>query len=122
MSRLYFSLIVGAVVAVYVVIAFWKTPRSEGGKLARILCLVNATSWILILPLDVRGHPPPIVIAGALLWLLNLPLLIAALAASWVAFKDGQENKPYLLTSVLYLVANAVTLWIVPAVALVSYR
>jgi len=72
--------------------------------------------------LDDRGHPPPIVIAGALLWLLNLPLLIAAIAAIWVAFKDGQENNPYLLTSVLYLVANAVTLWIVPAVALVSYR
>jgi len=60
------------------------------------------------------------VIIGGLLWLLNLPLLIATITALLVALKSRQENPIYLTVTITYVLLNVVVLWIVPVIALFS--
>jgi len=58
------------------------------------------------------------VIIGGLLWLLNLPLLIATITALLVALKSRQENPIYLTVTITYVLLNVVVLWIVPVIVL----
>lgn len=110
-----------AILTIYVVsCAFWRRPRTDAGKLGLKLCLVNVASWAIVLPLGTTGHPPPAVIIGGLLWLLNLPLLIATITALLVALKSRQENPIYLTVTITYVLLNVVVLWIVPVIALFS--
>jgi hypothetical protein len=112
------KIVVVAVLLAFVVVACWKRPRRQGGRLILKLCLANAGSWILILPFDVHGHPPPALIVGSLLWIFNLPVLVAAVAAIWVTFKGREESRAFLTASTCYVTLNIITLWIVPAVFL----
>lgn len=115
------TLIAFAILSIYVVVcAFWKRPRTDAGRLALKLCLVNVLSWVIVLPLDRSGDPPPVVIVGGLLWLLNLPLLIATIAALVVAFRSRQENRIHLTVTITYVLVNVIVLWLVPAIALFS--
>lgn len=111
------------VLAIYVVVcAAWKRPRTYAGGLAFKLSLVNVASWAIVLPLDNTGHPPPQVIVGGLLWLLNLPLLVAIISALWVALKSRQEDFTYLIVAIAYVFLNVTLLLIVPAILLLSLR
>ena len=110
-----------AVLLIYIIVcAIWRRPRTEAGKLTLKLCLLNSVCWVIVLLLDTKGHPPPVLIIGFILWLLNLPLLIATITALWVAFRNGQEDFSYLVGTTNYVALNIVALWIVPVIALLS--
>lgn len=86
----------------------------------RKLCLVNGVSWVMVLPLDNRGHPPPAVIVGMLVWLLNLPVLVATIVALWISIRAREESKAFITASTIYVVLNVLVLWILPIVVLVK--
>src|ERR1041385_639258 len=120
MSHLQFTVIVSTVLLAYLIVAFWRAPRTDSGRLARKLCLVNLISWVVVLPLDVRGDPPPAVIVGGLLWLLNLPIIIGTITALWVSIRAREENKTFLTASAIFVILNVGILWITPIVFLLT--
>lgn len=117
MTRLQFTFAVCATLFGYLLLIFWNKPVSNGGRFILKLSLVNVASWVLFLLFDSHGHPPPQLIVGFVLWLLNSPLLIALAAGVWVSFKSRDENKVFLLISASYVMVNMVMLWAVPAIA-----
>lgn len=118
MTRFHFTIAVCAVLGAYLILVLWKKPVSGTGKFALKLSLVNLVSWILFLPLNPLGHPPPQLMFGLVLWLINTPLLIALIVAMWKCLNDPDENKVFL-TAVTTLVAfNIIMMWIIPAVEL----
>ena len=98
--------------------AVWQRPVTTSGKYSFILSVVNALSWLIVLSLGTTGHPPPFLMIGLLLWLLNLPLLIANTTLLWVARKSREERRGYLIVGSTYLVLNIVALCILPLVLL----
>jgi len=98
-----FRILVIGVVSICGWLWFFRGPRTDGGKFVRILCVVNAISWLLLLPCGTRGHPPTIVIVGFILWLINMPLLVAAVIAIIVILKNRQESRIFLATSIVYV-------------------
>jgi len=96
----------------------WKRPVTDSGKLALKLFLTNGVGWFAILPLSRTGDPPPILIAGVLFWLINLPLLAAAATALWVSHKDHNEHIAYLAIASTYLTLNVAILFVMPVIGL----
>jgi hypothetical protein len=108
---------IGVVVIMFVSVSLMLTkPVSDGGRLARKLCIANAAGWLFILPLSSRGHPPPFLIPTVLFWLINLVLLPAAAFALWASYKEHAEEIPYLAVASSYIVLNLVILFVVPFV------
>ena len=107
-----------AVTFVCVSIALIK-PISDGGRLARKLCIANAVGWFFILPLSTNGHPPAFLIPTILFWLINLVLMPAAAFALWTSYKDHEESVPFLAVASSYIVMNIVLLFVIPFVLLV---
>jgi hypothetical protein len=99
---------------------FWKRPRTGTGRFILKLSLVNVASWLLLLPLSPRGHAPPLVTYGFFLWLINSPLLIVLIVVLWMGFKERDENRVFLATATAYVVMNAVMMWILPIVSLMT--
>lgn len=97
----------------------WRAPKTESGKLVRKLCTVNALSWLIVLPLlDGKGHPPLWLIVGGILWLINLPVLIAAVVSLKISYSSHEERRGFLAVSSLYLAANIIVLYVGLAVSL----
>jgi hypothetical protein len=117
-SELQFAIVVCAVLAAYLLTAAWRRPVTDGGKFFLKLSLINVASWIVVLPLPSRGHPPLQVILGALLWLLNTPVLITLAIALVIAFRSREERRLFLTVAAIYLALNMILLWIVPVVLL----
>lgn len=118
MTRFQFAIAVCAVLGAYLILVLWKKPVSGTGKFALKLSLVNLISWILFLPLNPLGHPPPQVMFGLILWLINSPLLVALVVMVWKCAKEREESKVFLATLTMYVALNMFMLWIVPAVEL----
>lgn len=95
-----------------------KAP-SDGGRLSRKLCIINAVGWLFILPLSNTGHPPPWLIPMVLFWLLNLVLLPAAAFALWASYREREERIPYLAIASTYIMVNLAVLFVIPIVWLV---
>lgn len=120
MTDIFVKVAVFAVLMMFVAVcSLWQKPRTPSGKLALKLCLINVISWVIVLPLDDEGHPPPRVMAGALLWLLNLPVLVALIAALSVSFRSREENVVYLTIITIYVALNVALLCILPAFLLI---
>jgi hypothetical protein len=117
-SQLQFAILVFVVLAAYLITAAWRRPVTDGGKFFWKLSLINVGSWIVVVPLPSRGHPPLQVIVGALLWLLNTPVLITLAIALMISFRSREERKLFLTVAAIYLALNMVLLWIVPVVLL----
>jgi hypothetical protein len=117
-SQLQFAILVSVVLAAYLINTASSRPVTDGGKFFWKLSLINVASWIVILPLPSRGHPPPQVIVGALLWLLNTPVLVTLVVALVIAFRSREEKKLFLTSAAIYLALNIILLWVVPAVLL----
>lgn len=109
------------VLLAYILIsAIWRRPRTNAGKVSWKLCLVNVFCWVIVLPLGTSGHPPPLLIIGYILWLLNLPILIATPVALWVSFKSHNEDIGYLACTAVFVALNIIVLWIIPVIGLIS--
>jgi len=116
-----FRIVTSAILLTFVLVCLiWKKPRTGGGKLALKLCLINVVFWVIVLPLPIKGDPPPMIVIGGILWLLNLPLMIAIIAALWVTFREGEENFGYLTSAAIFVALNIIFLLIVPLIGLIS--
>ena len=82
------------------------------------LSIVNVASWVLLLPLESKGHPPLQVMVGFILWLINSPLLVALGVMVWQCAKEREESNVFLATLTMYVALNIFMMWIVPAVGL----
>ena len=122
MTRFQFTIAVCGVLAAYLILIFWKKPISQTGRFIRKVSLVNVASWIVILFPDSRGHPPPQLIYGFILWLVNSPLLIILAVAVWICFKGREENTVFISAAAVYVALNMVMLWVVPAIGLYLVR
>jgi hypothetical protein len=91
-------------------------PVSDGGRLARKLCIANAAGWLFILPLSNTGDPPPFLIPLTFFWLINLVLLPAAAFALWASYRQREERIPYLAVASSYIVVNLAILFVIPVV------
>ena len=83
-----------------------------------MLSVFNALSWVIVLSLGSSGHPPPYLMVGFVLWLINLPLLIANATLLWITRKSGEERRGYLIVGTTYLVLNILALCVLPLVLL----
>jgi hypothetical protein len=117
-THLQFTILSCSFLVVYLVLIFWKRPVTSTGRFVQRLSLGNVVSWLLLLPQGSRGDPPPIVIYGFVLWLINCPLLIVLMVALWMDYKERDENRVFLATATVYLAMNAVMMWIVPVVSI----
>lgn len=115
---LQFTIAVGVVLGTYLILVLWKKPVSRAGKLALKLSIVNVASWVLLLPLDSKGHPPLQVMVGFILWLINSPLLVALVVMVWKCAREREESNVFLATLTLYVALNMFMMWVVPAVEL----
>ena len=106
---------VAAIVFVSLSLTLTK-PVSDGGRLARKLCIANAIGWLFILPLSSKGHPPPFLIPAILFWLINLVLIPASAIALWTSHKKREEGFPFVAVASVYIGINLVTLFVVPVV------
>jgi len=114
-SDLIIRLLIGLVVILFVSASLTLTkPVSDGGRLARKLCIANAAGWLFLLFLPSTGHPPAILIPMVLFWLANLVLLPAAGFALWTSHKGREERIPYLSIASGYVVINIVVLFVIP--------
>jgi drug/metabolite transporter (DMT)-like permease len=104
------------VVIVFLLSFILAKPVSDGGRLARKLCIANAVGWLFILPLSSTGHPPPWLIPMVLFWLLNLGLVPAAVFALWASYKEREERIPYLAVASSYIMVNLAVLFVIPIV------
>ena len=102
--------------ALYILSLFLVKPASEGGKLTRKLCIVNALGWIVIMPLPTTGHLPAYLIPMFLFWLVNLVLLPSAAIALWTSYKEGEERTSYLAITSSYVAMNFLILIIYPII------
>jgi hypothetical protein len=120
MTELVVKIVIFSVAASFLIICLlWKKPVSDGGKLSLKLCVVNALGWFCILPLSDRGHPPPILFPLLFFWLINLPLLPAAVVALWGCYKGREERVPYLAIASAYVLMNILVLFILPLALLI---
>ena len=119
MSELTTRIFICVVVIVFLSSLILAKPVSDGGRLARKLCIANAVGWLFILPLSSTGHPPPFLIPTALFWLINLVLLPAAAFALWASYKEREERIPYLAVASSYIMVNSAILFVIPIVWLV---
>lgn len=102
-----------------IVCGLWKRPVTTNGKYSLILSGVNALSWFVVLPLvETTGHPPPFLVVGYVLWLLNLPLLIANATILWITRKSSEERRSYLIVAATYVVLNLLILCGLPLLLL----
>jgi hypothetical protein len=81
-----------------------------------MLCVVNASGWLLILPLSDGGHPPAFLFPLLLFWLVNLPLLPATTVALWTCQKSREEKPLFLAVTSIYVVINMAVLFILPLI------
>lgn len=110
--------ILAGIVVISFVSAFLTltTPGSNGGRLARNLCIANAAGWIVILLLPDEGHPPLWLIPGILFWLTNLVLLPAAAFSLRSSYKDREEKTPFLAVASSYIAINLAVFFVIPLV------
>ena len=114
------QIVLGIVVITFVSVSLTLTkPVSNGGRLARKLCIVNAVGWLVILPLPDMGHPPLWLILMVPFWLGNIVLLPAAAFSLWSSYKDREETKSFLVVASIYIALNLVILFVIPLVWLV---
>lgn len=113
MARVLIGVVAIAFVSVSLVLI---KPVSDGGRLARKLCIANAVGWLLILPLGNAGHPPTFLIPAILFWLVNLVLLPAAASALWSSHKERVEGVAFLAVTTTYTFVNLAILFVVPSV------
>ena len=117
MSELIIRILIGIAAVMFISLSLTLTkPVSDGGRLARKLCIANAAGWILILPLSNKGHPPPSFIAIVLFWLVNLVLLPAAAAALWTSYKGREEGFAFVAVASTYLAINLAVLFVIPVI------
>ncbi|MEO8435625.1 MAG: hypothetical protein ABI596_12075 [Pyrinomonadaceae bacterium] len=107
--------IIAALAASFLIICgLWQRPITTNGKYSLILSAVNALSWFIVLPLETSGHPPPFLIVGYGLWLINVPLLIANATILWITRKSNEERRAYLIVASTYVVLNLLILCVLP--------
>lgn len=107
----------------FVALFIWKRPVTHTGKLSLWLCLANVASWLIVVSLMTEsGHPPPWLMVGVAVWVLNLPLLIAIGTLLWVSFRTREEKRAYLAVALTYLALNSLFLFIVPFVGTLIRR
>jgi hypothetical protein len=119
LTRFLFTIAVCFFLVAYLLLVFLKRPATGTGRFFFKLSLVNVASWIILLPLSSRGHTPPLVIYGTLLWFINSPLLIVLAITLWMDFKERDENKVFLRTATTYLIMNVLVMWLIPSVLLI---
>ena len=118
MEEILFRVMAFSILVTYVyACALYRRPKTDPGKWALRLCLINVVCWVIVLILPTKGHPPPVVMIGFLLWVLNLPMLVAAIVALCVSFKTSEEDRSFLIGTILYLALNIFLLIIVPIIA-----
>jgi len=115
------KILIGLIVGVFLAICYlWQRPLTDLGKVSRRLCVLNAVGWaIMLLPWSNKGHPPSIVIAIWIFWLLNLILLPVIALLLWICRNDHYERKSYVATASIYLALNIVVLYVVPFIGVV---
>ena len=117
MSESVVKTLVAIVVTLFLAAVFTVVkPKSEGGKLARRLCVANVIGWFILLPLSTAGDPPPFLILGSLLWLANLILMPAAAMALRVSHKEHDERTSYLAVASAYVLTNVMILFVIPLI------
>ena len=107
-----------SIVFALLVLVFPK-PVTDGGKLARKLCLGNAAGWLFVMVLPTTGHPPVVLIPLALFWLANLVMMPAAVVALWKGYKERAESKRYLAIASTYVVLNLFVFFGVPIIGVI---
>ena len=120
MSEFTIKIVIGLIVLVFATGLVFARPITGAGKFSLKLVIINVVGWLLVLPFETRGHPPPFLIAFGIFWLINLLLLPAATIALWISFKEREERKSYIVVLGSYLVLNLVVLIVLPVTLLIQ--
>jgi hypothetical protein len=121
MSDSLFRILIVIISIVFAFLALTLTiPISDGGKLARKLCLIDAAGWVFIMALPTSGHPPAYLIPLALFWLANFVMMPAAVFALWKSYKERQENKTYLAVAFTYAAINLFVFIGIPIIGVIK--
>jgi hypothetical protein len=100
--------------------AWWNRPITGGGRLTLLLMVINAIGWLVMLPQDYTyKHGLSIgTLVAMLFFLVNLPLLPAAITSLVVGFREG-ERRPFVAIAATYLGLNTLVFIGLPLCALI---